>query len=55
MAADTTAEQRQEILHRVPLKREGTVDEVARAVIYLLHAHYVTGQTVRVDGGLSVS
>jgi pteridine reductase len=55
MAADTTSEQRQDILRRVPLKREGTVDEVARAVIYLLNARYVTGQTVRVDGGLSVA
>lgn len=34
-----------------PLKRLGTPDDVASAVIYLAEAPYVTGEALRVDGG----
>ena len=34
-----------------PLRRLGTPDDVARAMIYLLEADYVTGETIVVDGG----
>ena len=39
---------------RVPLKRHGTESEIAGAIVYLLSeaASYVTGATLRVDGGL---
>ena len=55
MAAETTGEQRSDILNRIPLRREGTPEDVAQAVVFLATAPYVTGQTLRVDGGLSVS
>ena len=40
----------------VPLGRQGTAWEVARAVVYLLsdEASYVTGDTLMVDGGLAL-
>jgi pteridine reductase len=34
-----------------PLARLGTPEDVAGAVAYLLEADYVTGETIRVDGG----
>jgi len=55
MAAETTDTQRADILKRIPLGREGSPDDVARAVVFLATSAYVTGQTLRVDGGLSVS
>jgi pteridine reductase len=34
-----------------PLERQGTPDDVVQAVVYLLAADYVTGETIVVDGG----
>ena len=40
---------------RVPLARWGTADEIARVACFLASddASYVTGQTIRVDGGMT--
>ena len=37
-----------------PLRRFGTPEDVAQAVVYLLNAEYVTGEVIRVDGGRHV-
>jgi pteridine reductase len=37
-----------------PLAKIGSPDDVAQAVLYLLEAEYVTGETIRVDGGRHV-
>ena len=37
-----------------PLRREGTPDDVAHALLFLLEADYITGETIIVDGGRSV-
>lgn len=34
-----------------PLKREGTPEDVAAAMLFLLDADYITGETIIVDGG----
>jgi pteridine reductase len=47
---------RQRIISHTPLKREGTPEDVARAVLFLLvDAPYVTGETINVDGGRHVA
>lgn len=42
---------RQKILQRIPLKREGTPRDIARAVLYFAQNEYVTGQIIAIDGG----
>lgn len=39
----------------IPLRRAGTVDEVAETVAFLLSAEagYITGQSLRIDGGMT--
>jgi pteridine reductase len=37
-----------------PLQRDGTPGDVVQAVLYLLHASFVTGETIVVDGGRNV-
>jgi pteridine reductase len=47
---------RQRIVSHTPLKREGTPDDIARAVLFLLNdAPYVTGVTLEVDGGRHIA
>ncbi len=40
--------------NRIPLKREGTPEQVATSVCELVTNDYITGQTVVVDGGLTM-
>jgi pteridine reductase len=47
---------RQRIISHTPLKREGTPEDIAKAVHFLLaEATYVTGETITVDGGRHVA
>jgi pteridine reductase len=47
---------RQRIISHTPLRREGTPDDIARAVHFLIaDAPYVTGETLNVDGGRHVA
>lgn len=44
------------ILSRTTLKRQGSPDDIARAALFLIRdAGYVSGQTIAVDGGRSLS
>lgn len=42
---------RKHFAETTPLKRLGTAEDVAQAVVYLLEADYVTGEVLVVDGG----
>jgi 3-oxoacyl-[acyl-carrier protein] reductase len=54
MTADLPEKVRTDMLGRIPLKRFGEVEDVARVVKFLLSsdAAYITGQTLVVDGGM---
>jgi 3-oxoacyl-[acyl-carrier protein] reductase len=56
MTAGMTAEQREELVKIVPLGRTGAAADVAAACVYLAseEAAYVTGQVLRVNGGMYV-
>ncbi len=45
------ADQRAQLVKRIPLQRAGTAEDIAEAVHYLLSASYVTGTVIPVDGG----
>lgn len=48
-------EQRKKIKKSVPLRRIGSIDDVASLALYLMSddATYITGQSILIDGGLS--
>ena len=43
--------QLQSVLEQIPMRRAGRVEDVAAAVVFLAQQDYITGQTLRVDGG----
>ena len=49
--------EKQAFRDRIPMGRYGTVDEIAQTVEFLLSdgANYITGQNIRVDGGITRS
>ncbi len=46
---------RAKLISEVPLRREGTPEDMARAVRFLVESEYITGQIINVDGGWSVA
>jgi len=48
-------EHKPETADKVPMKRIGSMDEIAKTVAFLLSdgAGYITGQNIRVDGGIT--
>jgi len=43
------------LIAALPLQREGTPDEVAEAVLYCVRSEFMTGQTIVIDGGRSLT
>lgn len=52
-AEDVAATQRR-FEEQIPLKRTGMPREVAQAYLFLIGCDFITGQTINVDGGLSL-
>ncbi len=48
---DLSADEEAEVARATPLGRWGGADEIARAVVFLCETGFVTGETIRVDGG----
>ena len=53
---DMTKDLPEEVINKlnVPLKRMGTPQEVANAVLFLAESDYITGQVLSVDGGMAI-
>ena len=48
---DMTEEERQEVAEATPVKRWGGEQEIVKAVLALIDTDFITGETIRVDGG----
>ncbi|MCK4602993.1 MAG: SDR family oxidoreductase [Phycisphaerae bacterium] len=48
---ETTDKQKEHVLAQIPLRRPGSPEDVAAAVLFLIRADYITAQNLRVDGG----
>lgn len=52
---DMTAEQKDNpLLSAIPLGKMGDAEDVAEAVAFLVNANYITGEVLRVDGGIAM-
>lgn len=50
----TGTQENNPLLAMIPLGRMGEAEEVAEAAVYLAKAKYVTGEVLRVDGGIAM-
>lgn len=50
-----TEEQHKRMLENIPLKKAGSPEDVAEAVVFLAENRYITGQVLNVDGGMVMS
>ncbi|CAJ1179640.1 Short-chain alcohol dehydrogenase [Companilactobacillus paralimentarius DSM 13238 = JCM 10415] len=54
LSSKQLAKQKHSFVETVPLNRVATVEEVASAYIYLMENDFITGQILRVDGGVDL-
>ena len=55
IATDMTEDQSENpMLKMIPMGRMGLPEDVAQAAVYLASAGYVTGEVIRVDGGIAM-
>lgn len=47
-------EENNQLLSRIPLGRMGKPEDVANLAVFLCSAEYITGEVIRVDGGLAM-
>ena len=43
------------IIDRITLKKQGSPNDIAEAVLFLANAKYITGQVINIDGGRSLN
>ena len=55
MLADWEEENENDLVEKIPLKRLGNPSDISSAVIFLANSGYITGQSIYVDGGWSIS
>ena len=49
-----TEEQKSKVISSIPLNRMGSEKDISEAVKFLAKSNYITGQIIKVDGGLSL-
>ncbi len=47
--------QQTNIIDSIPMQRIGKPEEIAHSVLYLVQAHYITGEIITIDGGRSLT
>lgn len=52
MCADVSPETLEELRSQTPIGRNGTPEDVAKAIAYLADAEFITGQVLGINGGL---
>ena len=53
--SELTDKEKMMMIDRIPLKRQGSPDDIAKAVLFLANAKYITGQVFNIDGGRSLN
>ena len=54
MTAGLSDKVKEAMLGQIPMKRFGTADEIATAVLFLAEQEYLTGQVLTIDGGMTM-
>jgi len=52
---ELSEEEKLNMLDRIALKRQGSTEDIAEAVLFLADAKYITGQVINIDGGRSLN
>ena len=50
-----TDKEKMMMLDRIALKRQGSPNDIAEAVLFLASAKYITGQVINIDGGRNLN
>ena len=53
--SELTDKEKMMMIDRIPLKRQGSPNNIAEAVLFLANAKYITGQVFNIDGGRSLN
>lgn len=54
MNAHLNPDELEDFLSQIPVRRMGTCEEIAESVLFLAQSRYITGEILRVNGGLLV-
>lgn len=53
--AELNDAQKNKMLNKIPLNKQGTAEDIANTVLFLANSPYITGQIISVDGGRTLN
>jgi len=53
--AELTDEQKNKMLNKIALRKQGSASDIANTVLFLANSPYITGQIISVDGGRTLN